>query len=429
MSDPVVPTWAAVWALVFLVPATVLVAVAAALIERVGPIRLGGWAEDAGPRLQALYATRRRFEAFRFLLSWSAKILPVLTMLALLLLLRGQAIRGAWWLAAGSVAVLLAGVEWACRGLVALDAENALERFTMPLSLARFVFSPLIWALGRWMPDADREADLEEPDEVDEVSENEIEAFIDVGRREGILEPEEEELVRSIVDFGDSFVKSVMTPRVEIKSASVDEPLEALAAHFFASKHARLPLFRGSIDHVVGILHIRDLFEALHETNNGGARVDAAGLAKLPFFVPESKPLRDLLSELQHLHQQMAIVVDEYGGVAGLVTVEDLVEEIVGEIADEHETDPNDVEALSGGGYRVAGRTDLDILGGWVGLEIESTYETISGLICGELGYVPKSGEQFSFQGLDLRIESANERRVTLVTVRRSEDGVGEVAS
>ena len=321
------------------------------------------------------------------------------------------------WLAPILVGALLVFAEWLNRYLVEMDSEAALETLTPAYRAMHFLTSPLLVLVAPMVGFVDDDEDEDEDE--DEASEDEIDAYIDVGRREGILEPEEEALVRSIVDFGDTQVRSIMTPRVEINSGSVDASLEDLALKFFETKNSRLPLFKDSIDHVVGVLHIRDLFEAIH----GGEEVLPADICQQPLYVPESKPLPILLEELQERHQQMAIVVDEYGGVAGLVTVEDLVEEIVGEIRDEHEA--RDIqEELDDGRWRLAGRIYLEELRKLIGLDLDFDdlpYETVSGLICGEAGTVPAAGETVVYHGLSFTIEEADERRVTQVVVGRVE--------
>ena len=388
-----------------------------ALVERASPIRLSHWTEKAGSRLEALYDRPRRFEAFRFLLTAFGALAPVALFAVVERAMATSGVSAPLWAAAGVVAVFVAVTEWVSRYFVAHHAEAALDALTWPLRFLAVLALPAIALLARALPTVDAD-DEEDDEEDDEVSPNELEAYIDVGRREGILEPEEEALVKSIVDFGDTLVRQVMTPRVDVHAAPLESTAEELAELFFSCKHARLPVFRESIDQIVGILHIRELFQSMHDD----CETDIASLAKAPLFVPESKPIRALLSELQTLHQQMAIVVDEYGGVAGLVTVEDLVEEIVGEIADEHEVEELSTETLDGGGWRVAGRTELWELAALVGREEieDGAYETVSGLICGSLGYVPKPGERVPLAGLSFKVESADARRVITVVVEEA---------
>jgi CBS domain containing-hemolysin-like protein len=412
MGEPILPEILAFWAAVFLAVATTVMLTISALVERSGPIRLYHWAEKTGGRLLQLYETPRRFEAFRFLLTLSARLTPLAMAWALGDLLLTRKVAAAAPIALAVVAVLLVLLEWANRSLVEVHSEDALRLATGLLRLLQQIFWPATWLLaGLVVP-----SESEEEDE-DDASDDEIDAYIDVGRREGILEPEEEEMVRSIVDFGDTLVRSVMTPRVEIVSAPADASPEELSQRFFESKHARIPLFRESIDEVVGILHIRDLFETIHSSRDGTPE----GLAHPPLYVPETKPLRQLLEEMQTLHQQMAIVVDEYGGVAGLVTVEDLVEEIVGEISDEHEMTRDDARvALGEDGWRLAGRAELEDLEELFGIDPdELPYETVSGMICGELGYVPKIGDSFALKGLHFVVEDGDERRIIAVAIRR----------
>ena len=398
---------------------TLLLTVMSALLERSGHIRLRHWTENANAGLRELWERPSRFHAYRFVLSLGARCLPLVLLAFLWLLTIQPSVAGrmplGFWLAPLVVAALLVVVEWLNRYLVEMDSESALETLTPVYRVLHFLTSPLLVLVAPLVSFVDDDEDEDEDE--DEASDDEIDAYIDVGRREGILEPEEEALVRSIVDFGDTFVRSIMTPRVEINSASVDGSLEELAQKFFDSKNSRLPLFRESIDQIVGVLHIRDIFEAMH----GGADVSPAELCQQPLYVPESKPLPILLEELQERHQQMAIVVDEYGGVAGLVTVEDLVEEIVGDIRDEHEA--RDVqEELADGSWRLAGRIYLEDLRKLMGLDYDFDdlpYETVSGLICGEAGTVPAAGEMVVQNGLSFTVEEADERRITQVLVAR----------
>jgi CBS domain containing-hemolysin-like protein len=246
------------------------------------------------------------------------------------------------------------------------------------------------------------------------ASEEEIQAYIDVGREEGILEKEGEKLLLSIVDFGETMVKEVMTPRTDIVAAEEKATLESLADLFIESKYSRLPVMRGSVDNVTGIVHVKDVFEAVHR----GEPKTLAQLARPVQFVPETKRTAELLREFQRKHLQIAIVVDEYGSVSGLVTIEDLLEEIVGEIADEHEDERDAVLPLENGAYSISARTHVDVLRELFGRgPEEEEFDTIGGLLASRLGRIPKVGEKKTEDDLLFTVEEADRRRVLRVRV------------
>lgn len=418
MNPASLPDWWIGWAVAITAVPALLLPVLSSLLDRSGHIRLRHWAEGAGGRLRDLYARPDRFEAFRFLLAALGRAASLGLFACTWILLERLEAPSAGTIAFGLSFGVVLVLEWLVRWLVEVHSEATLHRLTFLYRFADAALLPAVWILAGHIAHEDPEDD--DWDDEEEVSEDEIKAFIDVGRREGILEPEEEELVRSIVDFGDTRVRSVMTPRVEVVAADLELPTDELAEVFFESKHARVPLYRGSIDQIVGILHIRDLFAA---TARGEGCVPE-DLAKPPYFVPESKSLPQLLQELQALHQQMAIVVDEYGGVAGLVTVEDLVEEIVGDIADEHEEEVLQRERLPDGSWRLPGRTDLEEVEELFEVDLDAVeWETVSGMICGEMGHVPTAGDVVVLHGLRLAVEEADDRRVTTVAVRRLAEG------
>jgi CBS domain containing-hemolysin-like protein len=401
------------WILVLLLPAGVLFSVLSALLERSGPIRLRQWAEDAGGGLRRLYDAPVRFGVFRFLLSLLSRLIPIVLVLALAQLLQTWDRRFPFVWAFGFVAGLVAFVEAGNRALLARDPERALRALTRLYRVALVVLSPLVALLAPLVPSTHLERDENEEDATDE----EIEAFIDVGTREGILEPEQGEWLWSIVDFRDTQVRSVMTPRIDMICAPVEASLDTLAERFVESGHSRIPLFEGSVDHVVGILHIRDVLRALRLPEPPPVKE----LIKPPLFIPETKALGELLKELQARFQQVAIVVDEYGGTAGLVTVEDLIEEIVGEIMDEHEALVAELEPLENGGWRLDGRAHIDLLEELFQVEVENPeYETVAGLIFTYLGHVPQVGETVERFGLCFTVEAVADRRIQTVRVERS---------
>lgn len=427
------------WAVGLLLPAAALVSVLSALLERSGPIRLRHWSEEAGGRVRALFEQPIRFGAFRSLLSLGGRLLPILFTLAVAALLAAAGAPRPVTVALLAALALLAGIEIVNRALVGRHPERALRALTPLYRAALFVLLPLVAVVAALVPRARWERRREEAEEDDEAaSDEEVEAFIDVGTREGIIEPEQGKWLSNIVDFGEAQARSVMTPRIDMVCAPVDSSLDALADRFLDSGHSRIPLYQESIDHIIGVLHIRDLLRELRapapardgggwDGGGGGAAPEPAAapglreLLKPPLFIPETKPLAELLRDLQARSQQMAIVVDEYGGTAGLVTIEDLVEEIVGEISDEHE-DAQAAERmpLGDGAWRLDGRAQLEVLDELFGVEIEDAeYETVSGLIFSALGRVPKPGEVVERHGLRFTVEEVANRRIKSLRVER----------
>ncbi|HVR96252.1 MAG TPA: transporter associated domain-containing protein [Thermoanaerobaculia bacterium] len=421
-ADPWLSVGALGWGVALFLPLSVLAAVLSSLLERSGPIRLRHWAEEAGGRLRRLYDVPVRFGVFRYLLSLTARLAPVCLFMSVagLLATLGAAYPMAWSLA--GVAALLAAVEVLNRVLVNRDPETALRALTRVYRAVLILLTPLIALLTPLV--RVREPGSEDGGEDEGASDEEIEAFIDVGTREGILEPQEGEMLWSIVDFGDTLVRSVMTPRIDIVCAPVDCSLDTLAERFIESGHSRLPLYGTSIDDIVGILHIRDVLRALRSPEPLAAR----DLIKPPLFIPETKPLGELLKELQARFQQVAIVVDEYGGTAGLVTVEDLVEEIVGEIMDEHEALVAELEPLENGAYRLDGRAHVELLDELFQVDLEDPeFETVAGLVFSAIGRVPQVGESVDCYGLRFTVEAVADRRIQTVRVERiPEEGEAE---
>jgi CBS domain containing-hemolysin-like protein len=255
------------------------------------------------------------------------------------------------------------------------------------------------------------------PETPAEATEQEVQAYIDVGRQEGILEKDEEKLLMSIVDFGDTRVREVMTPRTDIVWVDVAASLTVLFDMFVETKYSRIPVVRGSIDTVVGIVHVKDALEAVR----AGAAGTVAQLMRDAYFVPETKKVSELLREFQRRHLWMAIVVDEYGGVSGLVTVEDLLEEIVGEISDEHEDEREPVSRAGESAYSVSGKAAIEVVRDLFGRGPEGEeFTTVGGFLTSRLGHIPKPGETFREGDLRFTVEEADRRRVHRVRIEPS---------
>lgn len=260
-------------------------------------------------------------------------------------------------------------------------------------------------------------------DESAEASmEEAVTALLEEGKAEGILEEEDRELIRNVVGFGDTVVREVMTPRTLIQGIDVAATYEEVAACFRQSRHSRLPVYEETVDHIVGILLLKDFLQL-----EPGSPVDLRTLAKPPLFVPESKPIPDLLRELQRARMQMAIVVDEFGSVSGLVTLEDLLEEVFGEIREEHESE-GELEELPEGALLVSGNLHVEDLQarlgrGWA----HEGYDTVAGLMMAHLGRVPQVGDEVVAEGARFIVLRMTGARVLQLRVEPGSVQEGEV--
>jgi len=246
-----------------------------------------------------------------------------------------------------------------------------------------------------------------------------LQALIDVGEEEGILEEEEGELIHSIIEFGDTRVSEVMTPRTEIVTLPVTATVREARDAIIESKYSRLPVYREQVDNVEGIIYVRDLLACWPE---GKEDESIEPLLRPAFFVPETKEVADLLEEMQKAHVQVAMVIDEYGGVAGLISVEDILEEIVGEIEDEDTETDEVIEIIEGtdGYYQVLGSTEIGKIERLFDMEIEDDdFTTIAGLVINELGCVPRAGTQLNFRGIEVDVLDSDERRINRLRLRR----------
>ena len=257
-------------------------------------------------------------------------------------------------------------------------------------------------------------------DEEEEASEAEIQAYLEAGEAAGIFEGEEGEIVESLVDFFDTVVREVMTPRTEMEAIADTGSFRELLEIFATTHKSRIPVYHETIDRIIGVVHVKNLVKF----GLKGAEPAVSELARECLVVPESKELGDLLRDFQKQRQQMAIVVDEYGGTSGLVTLEDILEEIVGEIQDELDpSEPPDWRELSSGVYRLQGRAPLEVLGDLFDAEIdEDDVDTVGGLVFARHGTVPESGTEVADEsyGFLFTVEEMDERRIVSVTVRKA---------
>jgi CBS domain containing-hemolysin-like protein len=334
--------------------------------------------------------------------------------LTALLASRGVARPLLWGFAAGTLLLLLLALL--AQAAAALDPHRALL-YTLPVVRASFLLFgfatlPLGAVLGRRL-----EAAREKLSETDEDKEEDLTALLQVGQSEGILESSDSELIRGVIEFGDTVVREVMTPRTDMVSAEAGTPLRKAAEILARARHTRLPLYEGQIDNLVGVAYLKDFLEPLL---SGREREPVSAFARPVPFVPENKPISDLLKEFQAQKLQMAIVVDEYGGVDGLVTTEDLIEEIVGEIQESVEAEEEPFREEAPGVLMVLGRASVYDLAQRLGADIpEGDYDSVAGWISTRLGSIPPAGKKVDLDGLAVEILSADRRRIHRVRVKR----------
>jgi len=250
------------------------------------------------------------------------------------------------------------------------------------------------------------------------------EAAAGTGEEGVISEAEGRELLQSIVDFTETVVREVMTPRPDIIAIRQDASLADLRELFREEQYSRVPVFRETLDNIVGIVYVKDLVAL-----PAGAEPPMTTIMRSAYFVPESKRVSELLKEMQRRQAQMSVVVDEYGGTAGLVTIEDLLEEIVGEIRDEYDVESETVTEETPGVFVFSGKVSVDEVRDRLGVEIEREgFETVGGFLLSHLGRMPYLGEMFDVDGLAVEVMEVERRRITKVRVRRREAPPAEAA-
>jgi CBS domain containing-hemolysin-like protein len=252
------------------------------------------------------------------------------------------------------------------------------------------------------------------------VSEEDIRAMAEAGSEEGAIEEGEKDLIHSIFEFGDTVVREVMTPQPDVVAIEVNRPLDEFVDLVVRHGYSRVPVYRDTPNEVVGVAYAKDVLRELRSGRNGRSLED---LARPAHFVPESKKVSDLLRDMQKEKFHVAMVVDEYGSMAGLVTLEDLLEEIVGEITDEYDRVEPQVEPAGDGRFRVNARLPVDELNEILEVELpQEEWDTVGGLMMAALGHLPQQGEHVEFEGLRFTAERVQGRRIAKVLVERAND-------
>ncbi len=305
------------------------------------------------------------------------------------------------------------------RAVARRGAEDLLVDFSWLIPVVLLFATPLYPLLSRLVTPVDDDEDDEPVSAAEKEAEKDadVRALLDVAREEGILEKHDEELVSRAVDFGDRTVREVMTPRPDMVVAEADLPFSEVADLFEQTKHTRIPLVEGGVEKPIGVVHVKDVFSTLRAPV---PPANARALARPVLFAPETQTITTLLADFRRRRQHLAIVVDEWGSVAGVVTLEDLLEELVGEIADEHEDSIDPVIPLAEGAFTVAGRVRVSEIAQLFDADLApGDYDTVAGLLSARLGHIPRPGEEVEEGGLRFVVEDADRKRVHRVKVMR----------
>jgi CBS domain containing-hemolysin-like protein len=302
--------------------------------------------------------------------------------------------------------------------LIRQDPERVLALLLPSFNVAIRPFNPLVRWLVNLMVKVSRprvEASPGNSVETPDQGEGEVaHAYLEAGEQQGLIERDERRLLQSIVDFGDTLVREVMTPRPDIVAIRSDASLAELVALFREQEYSRIPVFKENLDNIIGMVYVKDLLQV-------GEAQSITALMRTAYFVPETKRVSDLLKEFQRQRIRTAIVVDEYGGTAGLVSLEDLIEEIVGEIRDEYDVESEAVTDEGNASFVFSGKTGIDELADRLEVPIEPEgFATVGGYLLSRLGRVPVVGEVFEIDGLSVEVLEAERRRVNRVRIRRA---------
>ncbi|MFN7916823.1 MAG: hemolysin family protein [Vicinamibacterales bacterium] len=303
------------------------------------------------------------------------------------------------------------------RLLVIGDPERVLEALLPSFRPIARVMGPIAHWTARAVPT--RKPTPAQTDEEQDQSGEVTRAYLDTAEEKGIIEGEERRLLQSIVDFGDTLVREIMTPRPDIVAIKADASVGDLLALFREQEYSRFPVYRENLDDIAGFVFVKDLVKFPQRDDSR----PITPLLRPAVVVPESKRVPELLKQFQRQQTQIAIVVDEYGGTAGLVTIEDMLEEIVGEIRDEYDVESEPIVDEGGGRFLFSGKVDIDEVVQRLGVQIEREgFETVGGYLMTHVGRVPAVGEQMDIDGLHIEVLEVDRRRVSKVRMTKKQE-------
>ena len=303
-------------------------------------------------------------------------------------------------------------------------AEHVLIFAAPILRVLAFLIAPIAWAMKKCVTGIGLLLHIDLGTQQVFVTRDEIEQFVKIGEESGALEASERRMIDGIIDFDETRVHEIMIPRTDMIAIEADAKLGEAVSLFIEEGHSRIPVYEESPDNIVGILYVKDTLKNLSEGNlESGVRE----LLRKPIFVPETIRTAELLENMRREHIHIAIIVDEYGGVAGIVTMEDILEQIVGEIQDEYDEEAPEIQKLDDGSYMVQGIMSLEDLNEELGTDFHSDdAETIGGLVLILSGSFPDEGEVFHYEGWTMRVAGLEDHRITLLNLSKDEEVIPE---
>ncbi len=323
----------------------------------------------------------------------------------------------------GAIAVILVVAELTPKTWGAVASERMALRVARPMERLSRLAAPVVQAVTRvgnlFVRGVGPEGSHRRI-----ISSAEVQAAADIGQEEGLVQPEEAEMLGSVIELGETTAREIMVPRVDIVAVPRDVTVEECVRIAVESGHSRIPVYEESKDRIIGILYLTDL---LRELRHGQRDVDIAALAREPVFVPETKRVGQLFRELRDKTVHLAVVLDEFGGTEGLVTIEDILEELVGDIEDEHDLPEEDIVVLSPTEALVDGKTRITEVNERLAVHLpEEEYETLGGLVAGRLEHMPQVGERLQAGDAELVVEHSDRQYVAVVRVIRADREAGE---
>lgn len=295
------------------------------------------------------------------------------------------------------------------------NAELVAVKVVDTITLLSRLFSPII-RVFTWVNNYLLKVLGGTGEETPDITEEELRMLVTLGHEEGFIAESEREMIDSIFEFDDTVVREVMIPRIDMIAVDIKQDMEAFIKLIVEAGHSRIPVYKGTIDNIVGLLYVKDLLKYL--ARNSINLPEIKDIIRPAFYVPESRKLRDLMADLRREKVHMAIVVDEYGGTAGLITFEDLIEEIIGDIQDEYDKEERLWEWLEDGSFRFDARTSIYDLNEALDASFsDQEFDTVGGMILHNLGQIPNEGQKLSIDGFNVLVEKKVARRITKVRI------------